>query len=93
MPSLSSITKSESLGSLDRYTLYLVLLIDLLSLAAVNLYVVCCFFVQAFAIFCGMAIHHTAMYEECQKALARQKVALEVIVDVVLQIYSSLLKL
>ena len=33
---------------------------------------------QAFSIFCGMAIHHTAMYEECHKAMARQKVALEV---------------
>jgi len=36
-------------------------------------------FFEAFAIFCGMAIHHTAMYEECQKALARQKVALEIL--------------
>ncbi len=25
-----------------------------------------------------MAIHHTAMYEECHKAMAKQKVALEV---------------
>jgi len=33
---------------------------------------------QAFAIFCGMAIHNTVMYENVNKAMAKQKVALEV---------------
>eukprot|EP00794_Sanderia_malayensis_P006846 gene6846-7614_t len=36
-------------------------------------------FFAAFAIFCGMAIHHTAMYEEVHKAMAKQKVALEIL--------------
>ena len=33
---------------------------------------------QAFAIFCGMAIQNTVMYENVNKAMAKQKVALEV---------------
>lgn len=35
--------------------------------------------VQAFAIFCGMAIHNTSVYEDVQKAMAKQGVAFEVI--------------
>lgn len=34
--------------------------------------------VQAFAIFCGMAIHNTYIFEECVKANARRKIALDV---------------
>ncbi|XP_066931106.1 dual 3',5'-cyclic-AMP and -GMP phosphodiesterase 11-like isoform X3 [Clytia hemisphaerica] len=34
---------------------------------------------EAFAIFCGMAIHNTYIYEECVKANARQKIALDVL--------------
>ena len=33
---------------------------------------------QAFAIFCGMGINNTAMYETAMKAIAKQRVALEV---------------
>ncbi|XP_048589168.1 dual 3',5'-cyclic-AMP and -GMP phosphodiesterase 11 isoform X2 [Nematostella vectensis] len=34
---------------------------------------------EAFAIFCGMAIHSTVMYENVNKAMAKRKVALEVL--------------
>ncbi|XP_057313858.1 dual 3',5'-cyclic-AMP and -GMP phosphodiesterase 11-like isoform X2 [Hydractinia symbiolongicarpus] len=34
---------------------------------------------EAFAIFCGIAIHNTYIYEECVKAMARQKIALDVL--------------
>ncbi|PFX27035.1 dual 3',5'-cyclic-AMP and -GMP phosphodiesterase 11-like isoform X1 [Stylophora pistillata] len=34
---------------------------------------------EAFAIFCGMAIQNTVMYENVNKAMAKQKVALEVL--------------
>ena len=34
---------------------------------------------QAFAIFCGMGIHNTQMYENTVRAMARQSVALEVL--------------
>lgn len=34
---------------------------------------------EAFAIFCGMAINNTYIYEECLKAMARQKIALDVL--------------
>jgi len=34
---------------------------------------------EAFAIFCGMAIHNTSIYEDCVKAMARQKIALDVL--------------
>lgn len=34
---------------------------------------------EAFAIFCGMGIHNTHMYEKACKASARQRVALEVL--------------
>nr|CAD7409983.1 unnamed protein product [Timema poppensis] len=34
---------------------------------------------QAFSIFCGLGIHNTLMYSEVEKAMARQKVALEVL--------------
>lgn len=37
------------------------------------------FFCQAFAIFCGMGINNTHMYEQAVVANARQKVALEVL--------------
>jgi cellobiose-specific phosphotransferase system component IIB len=33
---------------------------------------------QAFSIFCGLGIHNTLMYSEVEKAMARQKVAIEV---------------
>jgi hypothetical protein len=33
---------------------------------------------QAFSIFCGLGIHNTLMYAEVEKAMARQKVAIEV---------------
>ena len=33
--------------------------------------------VESFALFCGMAIHNTQVYEEVSKLSARQKVALE----------------
>ena len=33
--------------------------------------------VEAVALFCGMAIHNTQVYEEVSKLSARQKVALE----------------
>nr|CAD7576238.1 unnamed protein product [Timema californicum] len=36
------------------------------------------FTLQAFSIFCGLGIHNTLMYSEVEKAMARQKVALEV---------------
>jgi cellobiose-specific phosphotransferase system component IIB len=35
-------------------------------------------FLQAFSIFCGLGIHNTLMYSEVEKAMARQKVAIEV---------------
>ena len=35
-------------------------------------------FSKAFAIFCGMAIHNTSVYEDVQKAMAKQRVAFEV---------------
>ncbi|KAK0046157.1 dual 3 5-cyclic-AMP and -GMP phosphodiesterase 11-like isoform X1, partial [Biomphalaria pfeifferi] len=34
--------------------------------------------IQAFAIFCGMGIHNTQMFEQAVRAVARQKIALEV---------------
>ncbi|XP_065684457.1 dual 3',5'-cyclic-AMP and -GMP phosphodiesterase 11 isoform X1 [Hydra vulgaris] len=34
---------------------------------------------EAFAIFCGMAIHNTSIYEECLRAMARQKIALDIL--------------
>jgi len=34
---------------------------------------------EAFAIFCGMAIHNTYIFEECVKANARRKIALDVL--------------
>ena len=34
---------------------------------------------QAFTIFCGLGINNTLMYNEVAKAMARQKVALEVL--------------
>ena len=34
--------------------------------------------VQAFAIFCGLGIHNTMMYEQACKLLAKQTVAMEV---------------
>lgn len=34
---------------------------------------------EAFTIFCGLGIHNTIMYSEVEKAVARQKVALEVL--------------
>ena len=40
-------------------------------------FVLFCIF-QAFAIFCGMAIQNTVMYENVNKAMAKQTVALEV---------------
>lgn len=46
---------------------------------------------QAFAIFCGMAIHNTVMYENVNKAMAKQKVALEVRNFFLNIIFSSLL--
>ncbi|CAH1119376.1 unnamed protein product [Phaedon cochleariae] len=36
-------------------------------------------FVEAFAIFCGMGIHNTRMYEDATAAMAKQKVILEVL--------------
>ncbi len=33
---------------------------------------------QAFAIFCGIGIHNTNMYEKTSKLLAKQMVAMEV---------------
>ncbi|XP_074034856.1 phosphodiesterase 11 isoform X2 [Leptinotarsa decemlineata] len=36
-------------------------------------------FVEAFAIFCGMGIHNTRMYEQATTAVAKQKVILEVL--------------
>ncbi|XP_057659841.1 dual 3',5'-cyclic-AMP and -GMP phosphodiesterase 11 isoform X4 [Diorhabda carinulata] len=36
-------------------------------------------FVEAFAIFCGMGIHNTRMYEEATTAVAKQKVILDVL--------------
>lgn len=35
-------------------------------------------FLQAFTIFCGLGIHNTMMYSEVEKAMARQKVTIEV---------------
>lgn len=34
---------------------------------------------EAFAIFCGMAIHNTSVYEDVQKAMAKQRVAFEIL--------------
>lgn len=34
---------------------------------------------EAFTIFCGLGIHNTIMYSEVEKAMARQRVALEVL--------------
>ncbi|XP_028401446.1 dual 3',5'-cyclic-AMP and -GMP phosphodiesterase 11-like isoform X2 [Dendronephthya gigantea] len=34
---------------------------------------------EAFAIFCGMAIHNTSIYEDVQKAMAKQRVAFEIL--------------
>lgn len=34
---------------------------------------------EAFTIFCGLGIHNTIMYSEVEKAMARQKVAIEVL--------------
>ncbi|KAJ9586234.1 hypothetical protein L9F63_020143, partial [Diploptera punctata] len=34
---------------------------------------------EAFSIFCGLGIHNTLMYSEVEKAMARQKVAIEVL--------------
>lgn len=34
---------------------------------------------EAFSIFCGLGIHNTIMYSEVEKAVARQRVALEVL--------------
>lgn len=36
-------------------------------------------FVEAFAIFCGMGIHNTHMYERAVVAIAKQNVTLEVL--------------
>jgi GAF domain-containing protein len=36
-------------------------------------------FVEAFAIFCGMGIHNTHMYEKAVVAMAKQSVTLEVL--------------
>lgn len=36
-------------------------------------------FVEAFAIFCGMGIHNTHMYEKAITAMAKQSVTLEVL--------------
>lgn len=36
-------------------------------------------FVEAFAIFCGMGIHNTHMYEKAIVAMAKQSVTLEVL--------------
>lgn len=36
-------------------------------------------FVEAFAIFCGMGIHNTRMYEDATTAVAKQKVILDVL--------------
>lgn len=36
-------------------------------------------FVEAFAIFCGMGIHNTHMYEKAVVAIAKQSVTLEVL--------------
>lgn len=36
-------------------------------------------FVEAFAIFCGMGIHNTHMYEKAVIAMAKQNVTLEVL--------------
>lgn len=36
-------------------------------------------FVEAFAIFCGMGIHNTHMYEKAMVAIAKQNVTLEVL--------------
>uniref|UniRef100_T1JHX2 3',5'-cyclic-GMP phosphodiesterase n=1 Tax=Strigamia maritima TaxID=126957 RepID=T1JHX2_STRMM len=36
-------------------------------------------FLEAFAIFCGMGIHNTQMYEKAIKAMAKQRVTLEVL--------------
>lgn len=36
-------------------------------------------FVEAFAIFCGMGIHNTHMYEKAVVAIAKQNVTLEVL--------------
>ncbi len=36
-------------------------------------------FVEAFAIFCGMGIHNTNMYEKAIVAMAKQSVTLEVL--------------
>lgn len=34
---------------------------------------------EAFSIFCGLAIHNSSMYEKCNHAIAKQKIALEVL--------------
>lgn len=36
-------------------------------------------FLEAFAIFCGMGIHNTRMYEKAMMAIAKQTVTLEVL--------------
>ncbi|KAJ8008079.1 hypothetical protein DPEC_G00101040 [Dallia pectoralis] len=36
-------------------------------------------FLEAFAIFCGLGIHHTQMYEKVERAMAKQEVTLEVL--------------
>lgn len=36
-----------------------------------------CFLLQAFAIFCGMGINNTQMYETAVRAMAKQRIAFE----------------
>ena len=38
-------------------------------------------FLQAFAIFCGLGIHNAQMYEQACKLLAKQTVAMEVLIN------------
>jgi hypothetical protein len=56
----------------------------------------CVTYLQAFSIFCGLGIHNTLMYGEVEKAMARQKVAIEVgaanlltVTHLVEELYSS----
>jgi len=48
------------------------------SLSSIPYLLKCMTLLQAFSIFCGLGIHNTLMYSEVEKAMARQKVAIEV---------------
>jgi len=45
---------------------------------SISYFLKCMTLLQAFSIFCGLGIHNTLMYSEVEKAMARQKVAIEV---------------